>query len=68
MQDRWSYVRCGTENTASSMYVCVDRLTSKNPWSAFMASCQIVRNNYMELQCALKWDITPKGSIFHSWL
>jgi len=39
----------GAENTASPLHVCVARLTYKNPWSAFMAFCQIFRDKHMKL-------------------
>jgi len=44
----------GPESVVSMQHVCVARLAYKNPWSAFMASYKIVRNNSMELRCGLQ--------------
>ena len=39
----------GPESTRRQLHVCVARLTYKNPWSAFMAFCQIFRDKHMKL-------------------
>ena len=55
------------ESTLRELHVCVARRRKKS-MECCMICNQIARNNYMGLQCGLKWSLISKGSSFPSWL